>query len=347
MPRRTSVAALYSHARSIALVPTVVGGKTVSSRVLRAVLLAVANYLDPTDWAGAFPSMATLPDRAEVSVSTARRAVRALETIGILVVEIGGGRRSNRYRLVRSKPAEAPAGTANEFVENAAPARSQGPCSSVPGTDDSVVSTSPHSPFGRMRQHAAAHKRGRAVPDDLRPLADALAAKGLRAAYGLTAAQLAEVRAVVARAGVPAMVAAAYRAHRAADPARWWSAWVDLWVGLHVPAHTPAAPVSEPEGAPIGDPVVGAAACRAALTNRVDAAGPARADIGKAPRERSTTAGGPPPDVLAEFAVVRERTEAEATLRRTRWQGRCRPAGVARLVAGQNPDVASTRGGDL
>lgn len=43
------------------------------------------------------------------------------------------------------------------------------------------------------------------------------------------------MHAVLARAGVPAMVATAYRAHRAADPARWWSAWLDLWSGLHVP----------------------------------------------------------------------------------------------------------------
>ncbi|SQE00831.1 conserved hypothetical protein [Parafrankia sp. Ea1.12] len=42
-------------------------------------------YLDAADWSGAFPSMPTLAARAEVSVSTARRAVRGARP--------GGGRR--------------------------------------------------------------------------------------------------------------------------------------------------------------------------------------------------------------------------------------------------------------
>lgn len=247
IPRRSAVSALYSHVRALVLAPTAVGGKVVSVRALRSVLLAIAYYLDAADWSGAFPSMATIAGRAECSVSTARRAVRALEAAGVLAVELGGGRRSNRYRIVR--PAQA------SPVADRAP-RSSGPtiprCSTPPS-------------LKRGRRPAAAPRTGRTVPDDLRPLADALAARGLRAAYALSAGQVAEVRTVLGRAGVGAMVAAAYRAHRATDPARWWSAWLDLWAGLHVPAAAPADPSGVPSMTPVGDAAAGAAACRASL----------------------------------------------------------------------------------
>ncbi|MEX5636825.1 helix-turn-helix domain-containing protein [Parafrankia sp. FMc2] len=114
--RRSAVSALYSHVRTIRLVPTVVGGRMVSVRVLRSTLLGIAYYLDATDWSGAFPSMATLAARAEVSVSTARRAVRALEMAGILATERGGGRRSNRYRIVRPSVPETGSTTAPKPV---------------------------------------------------------------------------------------------------------------------------------------------------------------------------------------------------------------------------------------
>ncbi|MCK9925857.1 helix-turn-helix domain-containing protein [Frankia sp. Mgl5] len=283
IPHRSAVSALYSHVRVIRLVPTVVCGRVVSVRVLRSVLLAIAYYLDAVDWSGAFPSMSTLAARAEVSVSTARRAVRALEAAGVLATERGGGRRSNRYRLVRPP---APAAAAAGSVAGSTAAPMSGPQPPVedrgarsPGPTTSQESTS-RPPGGRTRRPcrpAAASRRGRMVPEDLRLLADALAARGLRASYALTAGQVDGVRAVLGRVGVGAMVAAAYRAHRAADPARWWSAWLDIWSGLH-PAPAPPAPVTSPPPPPaattVGDAAVGAAACRAALA----AAGRGRID---------------------------------------------------------------------
>ncbi|MCK9926699.1 helix-turn-helix domain-containing protein [Frankia sp. Mgl5] len=108
IPQRSAVSAMYSHVRALTLAPTAVGGRLVSVRVLRSVLLAIAYYLDAADWSGAFPSMPTLAARAEVSVSTARRAVRALESAGVLVTELGGGRRSEP---VPPGPPSASAGT--------------------------------------------------------------------------------------------------------------------------------------------------------------------------------------------------------------------------------------------
>ncbi|MEX5637850.1 MULTISPECIES: hypothetical protein [Parafrankia] len=105
------------------------------------------------------------------------------------------------------------------------------------------------------------------MPEDLRALADALVARGLRASFALTPEQVDAVRAVLRRAGVGAMVAAAYRAHRAVDPARWWSAWLNIWSGLHT-VRPPSTPVDTPPrmpAAPVGDAAAGAAACRAAL----------------------------------------------------------------------------------
>ncbi|OHV25438.1 hypothetical protein BBK14_22180 [Parafrankia soli] len=172
---------MYSHVRALTLVPTAVGGRLVSVRVLRSVLLAIAYYLDAADWSGAFPS---------------------------------------RYRLVRPAPAPGPA-------PGPAPASSH-------------EDRAPRSP-------------------------------GPTTSYALTPGQTDGVRAVLRRAGVGAMVAAAYRAHRVADPARWWSAWLNIWSGLHTPAPpTGSAPAPAPAPAPVpvpvvGDAVAGVAACRAAL----------------------------------------------------------------------------------
>lgn len=80
----------------------------------RLVLIALANHADATGWC--WPSMATIAREARMSEDTARRAVRALELAGGLEVHLGGGRRSNRYRLVMPPPADcggtprAPAG---------------------------------------------------------------------------------------------------------------------------------------------------------------------------------------------------------------------------------------------
>ncbi|WP_157475772.1 helix-turn-helix domain-containing protein [Parafrankia sp. EUN1f] len=264
IPQRSAVSALYSHVRAVKLVPTVVCGRVVSVRVLRSTLLAVAYYLDAEDWSGAFPSMPTLAARAEESVSTARRAVRALETIGVLVTEIGGGRRSNRYRIVRPA-ATAAESTAGPKSAPETPAEDRGARSSGPTTPEGFTWRSPGGerggPAGR---ETTTSRRGRMVPADLRPLADALVSRGLRASYALTAGQADGVRAVLGRVGVGGMVSAAYRAHRATDPARWWSAWLDIWSGLHTTYASPAPPASV-GSAPVGDAAVGAAACRAAL----------------------------------------------------------------------------------
>ncbi|CUU60299.1 Helix-turn-helix domain-containing protein [Parafrankia irregularis] len=266
IPQRSAVSALYSHVRAIRLVPTVVCGRMVSVRVLRSTLLAIAYYLDAEDWSGAFPSMPTLAARAEVSESTARRAVRALEAIGILATERGGGRRSNRYRIVCPPGSVEEAEPAPMSSEAETSVQDRAPQSSGPTTFCRSTSRSPRRRTRRPRRPAAASRRGRMVPEDLLPLADALAARGLRASYALTAEQTERVRAALRRVGVGAMVSASYRAHRAADPARWWSAWLDLWSGLHAESvrsmrATPVGSASMP-----GDTAAGAAACRAALT---------------------------------------------------------------------------------
>ncbi len=265
MPRpRTAKGVLFRYAETVALV-AVTG---VSVRMLRRVLLALCSHVDSTTWAGAFPSMATIAERAECSVRAARKAVRALELTGVVVTELGGGRRSNRYRLVRP--------------ESAAPTDVEAPNDDTPtrtgqrGTEcrRSLPLTSRSSLRSERLSAPAASKivkpRGKAVPDDLRPLADALVSRGLRAAYGLTEGQADEVRAAMARAGVAAMVSAAYRAHRANDPARWWSAWLGLWTGMHVPS--PAVRDDRPDGdvevVRVGDAAAGAAACRAAINAR-------------------------------------------------------------------------------
>ncbi len=183
---------------------------------------------------------------------TARRALRALEAAGVIATELGGGRKSSRYRLVRPAAAAGP-----------------GPVARQPGQDGrrSPVSTSPPSSCGRRRRPAAAPspKRIRAIPPDLQDLASALVGRGLRAAFGLTEQQLADVRAAVARCGVSTLVAAAYRAHRASDPARWWSAWLDIWGGLHAP--TVAAPRTAAAAVPMGDGAAGSTVVRAALAS--------------------------------------------------------------------------------
>ncbi len=243
LPRRTAVAHLYEHCRSLALVPTPSGSKVVPVRTMRSVLLAVARYLDAATWAGAFPSMATLAARAEVSVTTARRAVRALEAAGVLATDVGGGRRSSRYRIVRPEPAPRVVDRDRDR-----PARSRG------STNPRFSTRS--CPDGQERRSAA--PRAKIIPDDLVPLADALADRGLRASFSLTSDQIADVRSALADHGVSTLIRAAYAAHRATDPARWWSAYISVWSGLRrQPERIPRAP--QPQGA-VASPEVRAAA---------------------------------------------------------------------------------------
>ncbi|MCL9794628.1 hypothetical protein [Frankia sp. AgKG'84/4] len=115
-------------------------------------------------------------------------------------------------------------------------------------------------------------KRLRELPDDLLPLSQELLARGLRASFSLTAAEVAEVREALARHGVAPLVRAAYAAHQPLRPARWWSAWIGLWSGLptRLPARS-AAPPSAADTPPPRRPDVTAAgltACRAALAAR-------------------------------------------------------------------------------
>lgn len=260
----SAVRHLWRHARTVTLTATAVGGIVVSARILRTVLAAIVHNISAVTWEGSFPSMATIAERAECSVSTARRAVRALEAAGILVTEAGGGRKSNRYRLVR------PVG--DEHQDDTTPSTDRGARSSRPTTPQPLPQRAKSGLRARVHARAAQTNRpprSTTIPEDLRPLADALVGRGLRAAYGLTKAQADDVRAVMARVGVPAMVAAAYRAHRANDPARFWSAWVGMWNGLHEPCERPAAPspvVSAPVDAGGAERTMsGAAAARAAI----------------------------------------------------------------------------------
>ncbi len=252
---RAAMRVLFAHARAVPLVPA----PGVSVRATRAVLLALVVFCDRESWAGAWPAVPTLAERAEVSIRTARRALRVLEAAGIIVTEVGGGRRSSRYRITRPDP---------DVTSSTVVAPS---VAGLPGQDDrrSPVSTS-LPPFGRKRRTppaASKSKRSTTIPDDIRPLADALAGRGLRASFSLTSDQVAEVRAAVARHGVVPLVRAAYAAHRATNPARWWSAWLGIWGGLtSTPA--PAPPVTSADAPPARDPdrtVRGASAARASL----------------------------------------------------------------------------------
>ncbi|MCK9898011.1 helix-turn-helix domain-containing protein [Frankia sp. AgB32] len=251
-------ALLFEYIEHVALVA--VAG--VSVRLMRRVLDTLCSYADSRSWDGAFPAVSTIAAGSECSVRAARRALRALEDAGIIVTEVGGGRKSSRYRIVR--PAQAAPVAPPVVAEQPGHAgRGSFSCISLP-------------PFGRKRRPAAASnsnpnpKRIKKLPEDLRPLADALTARNLRAAFSLTVEQLAEVRRALAEHGVPALVRAAYNAHRATDPARWWSAWLGLWSGLTAPSRpAPASgPAPDVPPRPDRDPVraaVGAAAARAAL----------------------------------------------------------------------------------
>ncbi|WP_261565463.1 helix-turn-helix domain-containing protein [Frankia gtarii] len=255
IPQR-AVRALFTYARSVPLAPTT----GVSIRAMRAVLVALVAFVDADSWSGAFPAVPTLATRAECSVRTARRALRALEAAGVIVTDLGGGRRSSRYRLVRPAAAAAPDSVTGQ-----------------PGQDDrrSPVFTPP-LPSVEAAPAAPRPKRIRTLPDDLRPLADALTSRGLRASFSLTGEQLADVRAALARHGVTPLVGVAYRAHQPLRPARWWSAWLGLWSGLHAPASVPAgtAATSAPPVPELRPELnaAGAAACRAELAARRRAA---------------------------------------------------------------------------
>ncbi len=248
-------ALLFRHAEAVAL--AAVAG--VSVRMMRQVLLALCQHADSRSWDGAFPALDTIAARAECSIRAARRALRALEAGGIIVTEVGGGRRSSRYRIVR--PDSPP--PADKAPQPGQEDRGSLSCNSLP-------------PFGRKRRTAAASnsnpspKRIKQLPADLRPLADALTARNLRASFSLTVEQLTEVRRVLAEHGIPALVRAAYAAHRATDPARWWSAWLGLWSGLTAPSRptAPAGPMGDSPPRPDRNPertAAGAAAVRVAL----------------------------------------------------------------------------------
>jgi hypothetical protein len=194
-------------------------------------------FCDRDTLAGARPSVATLAERTEVSTRTARRARRALrvlEASAVIVTELGGGRRSSRYRIVQPEPASM---------------------TGQAGQDDRRPPVSdPLPPVGRKRRPTAP-KRSTTVPEDLRPLADALTSSGLRASFSLlpeqVTEQVTEIRDAIARHGVPALVRAAYAAHRAANPARWWSAWLGIRGGLRSPSEAPTpAPAATPADAP-------------------------------------------------------------------------------------------------
>ncbi|WP_158230820.1 helix-turn-helix domain-containing protein [Frankia sp. CcI49] len=246
-----------------------VGKTRVSVRILRDVLAAITRNISAETWEGSYPAMPTIAARAECSESSARRAVRGLESLGILVTVIGGGRKSNDYRLVR--PASSEAGPdetgqilavvewddaaddvrivgADGIVEPEQSTDSARPVSTVSTTDDTTSCT--QESFTRLdldshqsapvRPQAAAHiHRIRSIPDDLVNLADALLSRGLRATFSLTPEQVGVVRQVLERVGVSAMVRAAYDAHQSWNPARWWSAWLEIWQGLHVPSGRP------------------------------------------------------------------------------------------------------------
>lgn len=212
MPRG-ALRVLYAHARAV----SIASAPGVSARSSRNVLLALVAFCDRDTWAGAWPALATLAGHADVSIRTARRALRVLEAAGVIATELGGGRRSSRYRIIR--PASTPS------------------VADQPGHDDRrpPVST-PLAPSGRKRRPAAAPtstlnpepeskpeskrkpmrkpKRIWNLPEDLRPLADALATRNLRAAFSLLPEQLAEVRRALAEHGIPALVRAAYTAYR-------------------------------------------------------------------------------------------------------------------------------------
>ena len=103
-PRRWDPWAPTKFARSVQLSPSRVQGAQASVPLQRTVLLIIASYADP-DGGRANPSVPTIAADAGVDERSARRALRALESAG-LVRTAGGdprGQRSNRYALVMSR----------------------------------------------------------------------------------------------------------------------------------------------------------------------------------------------------------------------------------------------------
>ncbi|WP_322766501.1 helix-turn-helix domain-containing protein [Frankia sp. Cr1] len=231
----------------------------------RVVLCEIASFAD-ADGTGAFPAVATLARLVGCSDRSIQRTLRALEQGGHITTITGGGRLSNWYtiampaasdRHVTAPPTACrPTSTCTKEIKSGSARAPETPsrCASVP------TRTPPRS-----------GPRGRSIPDDLRPLADALHARGLRAAYALDDHQADDVRTIIARVGIPAMVAAAYRAFQPARPAVWWSAWLGIWAGLYVPAQRqpgPVLPVAERGSAPIGPPAPGGVGATAVAATR-------------------------------------------------------------------------------
>jgi hypothetical protein len=166
-------------------------------------------------------------------------------------------------------------------VRNSCAAASASPrrnAASPGGTTNPEVLPSSDQRSERRTPAAPNPKRIKQLPEDLKPLADALSARGLRASFSLLPEQLADVRRALAEHGVTALVRVAYAAHRATDPARWWSTWLDLWAGLTTPRRPDTAPEPVPDvpsrpTKDVGRTAAGAAAARAGLAGRISASG--------------------------------------------------------------------------
>lgn len=81
----------------------------VTTRACRSVLLALlahvdylahVDHLDSDDLTGTFPGTHAIAAHAEMSVRTARRALRALETTGLVVVDPGATPRTRRFQIM-------------------------------------------------------------------------------------------------------------------------------------------------------------------------------------------------------------------------------------------------------
>ncbi len=247
------------------------------------VLLCLADWADDTGLC--WPSIDSIARRARCSESTARRSVRALEKSGLVIRESSSsGRATNRYRIIRSNPVNLTGSEGYPQADNpvtVTPLQSDGvepptlaPMTANPGVGDTPTlawvtpepSLNPQEPPAAAREASPANTDDTAaraaepandrttalaaVDRDVTPDVDAVSAAcrtaGMTASFsGLSLVQRAEISALVAVHGVPALVAEARRHHRRDDPARFATAWLKLWHAM--PRCTPTADAAVPQ----------------------------------------------------------------------------------------------------
>jgi hypothetical protein len=151
----------------------------------RLVLLAIADAASD-DGTNAWPSIATLTRKANLSVRAVQTAVKELVLLGELKVEMNAGRNgTNRYSILMLTPAESappqilhPADSAGvedgaesdigtqDPPQNLHPAESAPPQNSTPTPAESAPKPKTNHPTTKKTSSSSTAKRGTRIPDD-------------------------------------------------------------------------------------------------------------------------------------------------------------------------------------